>query len=145
MNEIQMSHMGLIYIPEGNFQATYIKSLCRMPAVTSQLRFLNLWLALNKELLILREAINWEIHSLLSAYIRILLHVTVLKEVTTLWMVAFIVIYLHLPWPLVVIFNLKKKRKSEAVISVFKYLKRFLEADLNGCLHRTDQDWGGIF
>lgn len=82
MNEIQMSHMGLIYIPEGNFQATYIKSLCRMPAVTSQ--FLHLWLVLNKELLICMEAINWEIHSLLSAYIRILLHITVLKEVTTL-------------------------------------------------------------
>ena len=64
----------LIYIPKGNFQATCMKSLCRMPVVTSQLKFLHLWLTLNKELSISKKAINWKIHSLLSAYTRILFY-----------------------------------------------------------------------
>ena len=66
--------MQLIYIPKGNFQATYMKSLCRLPVGTSQLKFLHLWLALNKELSISKKAVNWKIHSLLSAYTRILLY-----------------------------------------------------------------------
>ena len=64
----------LIYIPKGNFQATCMKSLCRMPVVTSQLKFLHLWLTLNKELSISKKAINWKVHSLLSAYTRILFY-----------------------------------------------------------------------
>lgn len=62
-----MSPIELIYIPQGNFQAAYMKSLCKMPVVNFQLRFLYLWFYLNKKLSVSMGAINWEVHSLLSA------------------------------------------------------------------------------